>query len=93
MMRAGAWLWLLTIALVAVYFAIRWGAGITLESNILAMLPREGRDTAAQSVQDKLADTLSRRVVFLVGDSSPQKRPPPHTNCRLCSSIPASWLR
>ena len=73
MMRIGAWLWLCVIVVVAGYLAFRLATGIALESNILALLPRTERDAAAQSVQDNIADTFSRRVVFLVGDRAPDK--------------------
>lgn len=73
MMRKGAWLWLLAIAITASYLAFRLATGITLESSILALLPRAERDAAAQSVQDRIAESFSRRVVFLVGDASPAK--------------------
>ncbi len=73
MMRHGAWLWLLAILIAAVYLSFRAATGIVLESNILALLPRAERDAAAQSVQDRIAESFSRRVIFLVGDASPGK--------------------
>jgi predicted exporter len=73
MMRRGAWLWLLAILLTAAYLVFRIATGITLESSILALLPRAERDAAAQSVQDRIAESFSRRVVFLVGDAAPAK--------------------
>src|ERR1700761_5905263 len=73
MMRHGAWLWLLVIAIAAAYLSFRAATGIVLESNILALLPRAERDAAAQSVQDRIAQSFSRRAIFLVGDASPAK--------------------
>jgi len=73
MSRTGAWLWLAVVIAAAIYLAFRVAGGIALDSNILALLPRAERDAAAQNVQDKIADSFSRRVVFLVGDASPDK--------------------
>jgi predicted exporter len=73
MMRYGAWLWLLVIVIAAIYLSFRAVTGIVLESNILALLPRAERDAAAQNVQDRIAESFSRRVIFLVGDASPGK--------------------
>ncbi len=73
MMRYGAWLWLLVIVIAAIYLSFRAVTGIVLESNILALLPRAERDAAAQNVQDRIAESFSRRVIFLVGDASPEK--------------------
>lgn len=73
MKRFGAWIWLAVIIAAAIYLAVRAAGGITLDSNILALLPRAERDAAAQNVQDKIANSFSRRVVFLIGDASPAK--------------------
>ena len=73
MTRFAAWLWLAVIALAAGYLCFRLASGIALDSNILALLPRAERDAGAQSIQDKLTDSFSRRVAFLVGDVSPDK--------------------
>jgi predicted exporter len=63
MSRVGAWLWLVVVAATAIYLAVRVADGITLDSNILALLPHAERDAAAQSIQDRIADSFSRRVV------------------------------
>ncbi|HEX4081048.1 MAG TPA: hypothetical protein VHX61_19465 [Rhizomicrobium sp.] len=68
MKRAGAWLWLAAVALAATWLLMRLSAGISLQSNILALLPPTERDAVAQNIQDRIAATYSRRVVFLVGD-------------------------
>jgi predicted exporter len=73
MKRPGAWLWLAVLVLAFGYLALRASAGITLQSNILALLPPTERDAAAQSIQDRIANAFSRRVVFLVGDVEPSK--------------------
>ena len=65
--------WLAVVLLAALYLAIRLAGGIALESNILALLPREARNPSEQSVQDRVANAFSHRVVFLVGDRSSAK--------------------
>jgi predicted exporter len=73
MKRAAPWLWLLAVALVVLYLGLRLYSGITLQSNILALLPRAERDETAQRIQDGIANSFSRRVVFLVGNNNPAK--------------------
>jgi predicted exporter len=70
MRRNAPLIWLAVVVAAALFLAFRLAGGATVESNILALLPRGERDTAAQSAQDKIASQLSRRVVFLVGDAS-----------------------
>ncbi|MGD0144008.1 MAG: hypothetical protein ABSC92_12680 [Rhizomicrobium sp.] len=73
MKRLGAWLWLALLVVALGYLAFRIASGITLQSNILALLPPTERDAAAQNIQDRIAGVFSRRVVFLVGDADPTK--------------------
>ena len=73
MKRYGAWLWFAIIVLTAAYLILRLAAGITFQSNILALLPPTERDATAQNVQDRIANAFSRHVVFLVGDTDPTK--------------------
>lgn len=73
MKRAGPLIWLAAVIIVAVYLCFRLAGGIALESDILALLPRAERDASAQNVQDRIADAFSRRVVFLIGNKSPEK--------------------
>jgi predicted exporter len=73
MKRLGAWLWLAVLVMALGYLALRLAAGISLQSNILALLPPTERDPAAQNIQDRIANVFSRRVVFLVGDTDPVK--------------------
>lgn len=70
MRRSAAWLWLAVVLAASIFLAVKAAQGIALDSNILALLPRAERDAGAQSVQDRIAQAFSRRVVFLVGDSS-----------------------
>ncbi len=73
MSRRGAWLWLAVVVLAGFYLLVRLAGGITLQSNILALLPPTERDATAQNVQDRIATAFSRRIVFLVGHRDPAK--------------------
>ncbi len=73
MKRYGALLWLAVVVAAAIYLASRAVSGITLDSNILALLPHAERDAAAQGTLDRIAASFSRRVVFLIGDVSGPK--------------------
>jgi predicted exporter len=68
-----AWVWLAVLIAALAFLALRWTSGITLQSNILALLPPTERDAAAQNIQDRIANVFSRRIVFLVGDADPAK--------------------
>jgi predicted exporter len=43
--------------------------GMPLETDIMALLPREEQDGAIQAAKDKMAETLAKRVVVMVGHS------------------------
>jgi predicted exporter len=68
-----AFLWLVAVIAGAAYLCLRFATGIRLESNILALLPRDERNSSVQAIQDRLASSLSRRVGFLVGSTSPEQ--------------------
>ncbi|POZ61115.1 MMPL family transporter [Chromobacterium alticapitis] len=69
--RAQRWLaagWLALLLLVAGHNGWLWlGGGARLETDILAMLPQNRQDAAAQDATRQLADSASRRVVVLLG--------------------------
>jgi predicted exporter len=71
MKNAGAVLWLLVVVLVVAYLGFRFVSGLNLQSSILALLPNSQRDENAQRIQDRIAATISRRVVILVGRQNP----------------------
>jgi predicted exporter len=71
MSRYGAWIWFAIVMLAAGYLLLRLASGITLQSNILALLPPTERDATAQKVQDRIAKAFSKRIVFLVGHHNP----------------------
>jgi predicted exporter len=59
-----ALLWLLVVLAAAFLGAIH---GLRLDSDIMALLPREDRDPALQEAKDRMAQVLAGRVVILVG--------------------------
>ncbi|KMN49132.1 hypothetical protein VL04_21325 [Chromobacterium violaceum] len=69
--RAQRWLaacWLAMLLLAAGHNGWLWlGGGARLETDILAMLPQNRQDAAAQDATRQLADAASRRVVVLLG--------------------------
>jgi predicted exporter len=71
--RVGAIVWMLAIVAAVAYLGMRLASGVTLESNILALLPRQERDASVQRASDRLANSLSQRFGFLVGSRSPEK--------------------
>jgi predicted exporter len=73
MNRTLPWLWASLVALVFLYAVVRAVLGISLQSNILALLPQTERDVTVQRIQDGIAKSFSRRVVFLIGHANPTK--------------------
>jgi predicted exporter len=73
MRRVGAIIWILAILAAAGYLGTRLASGVTLESNILALLPRQEGDAAVQRASDRLANAMARRFAFLVGSHSPEQ--------------------
>ncbi len=68
--RLAALLWLATVLAGAVYLAAHVRAGLPLKTDLMALLPREERDSPAQQARDGVTRALSRRVLVLVGGSS-----------------------
>lgn len=67
MRKTLALLWLVLVVAAGVHVATIVRAGLPLETDIMALLPREERDPAVQTAKDRIAETLARRVVVLVG--------------------------
>lgn len=66
--RTLAWVWLVVVLAVGGHTAwLYFGGHLSIDTNILAMLPQNQRDPALQKVTDKLTDAASRRIVVLVG--------------------------
>lgn len=62
-----ALLWLAVVLAAGVHVETVARSGLPLETDIMALLPREERDPAVQAAKDRMAETLARRVVVLVG--------------------------
>jgi predicted exporter len=67
MRKIFAVLWLALVLLAGGH--VIWAArdGLPLDSDLMALLPREERDPAVQHAKDRMAETLSRRLVVMVG--------------------------
>ncbi len=63
-----AYVWLAVVLAVLGHNVWLWtGARLQLDTDVLAMLPRDERDATVQNVTRKLTDSASRRIVVLVG--------------------------
>jgi predicted exporter len=61
-------IWLAVVVLLGVHLAWRVHQGLTFRTDLMALLPRDEADPALQRVNDRVAQSLSQRVAFLVGD-------------------------
>lgn len=64
---AAALLWLLIVTTAGVMLLVKTAAGLTFQSDLMALVPREERNPALAAASDKVYATLSRQVVVLVG--------------------------
>ena len=73
--RGGALVWVLLLAALAAWLAIRASGEPVINANLMAMLPSVDRDPVAEDAADKFRQRFERRVVVLVGaaDSSEAK--------------------
>lgn len=68
-----ALLWLIVmVSLIAMLVSQLTSKSLPIETNIMALLPKNQQDPRAQLAFDKVAATMSDKVVFLVGSASPQ---------------------
>lgn len=65
--RFAALAWLAFVVVAGGYLAWRIGHGLPIETDLMALLPRESRDSVAQEARDAVSRALSRRVLVLVG--------------------------
>ena len=66
--RTLAWVWLAVVLAVGGHTAwLYFGSHLSIDTDVLAMLPQNQRDPALQKVTDKLTNAASRRIVVLVG--------------------------
>lgn len=67
MRKVLAVLWLVLVLAALAHVAWTARGGLPLDSDLMALLPREERDPAVQRAKDRMAETLSRRAVVMVG--------------------------
>jgi predicted exporter len=66
-MRVAAGLWLVIVMAAALYLGLRLHDGLVFRTDLLALLPREAQDPAAQHANDVVTAALSRQVMVMVG--------------------------
>ena len=69
MNRVFALLWLAVVLVAGGYLAWRIDAGLSFRTDLMALLPTDQQDAAAQRTQESVMAALSRQIVLLVGDS------------------------
>jgi predicted exporter len=62
--------WLATVVAAAIFLAWHIRRGLPLDTDLMALLPREGQGSAAQKARDAVSRTLARRILVLVGHAS-----------------------
>ena len=68
MRRAMAMAWLVVVVLLGLHLVWRIHQGLVFRTDLMALLPRDEANPALQQVNDRVAQSLSRRVAVLVGD-------------------------
>ncbi len=71
MIRAAALLWLILVVAAALHVGAATLRGLPLQTDLMALLPREDRDPVVQRAKDVANAALSRRVLLLVGHAEP----------------------
>ena len=69
MNRFFALLWLAVVLVAGSYLGWRIDAGLSFRTDLMALLPTDQQDAAAQRTQESVMAALSRQIVLLVGDS------------------------
>src|SRR5262249_13765261 len=62
--------WLAIVVAAAVFLTWHFYRGLPLDTDLIALLPREGQESAAQKARDAVSRTLTRRILVLVGHTS-----------------------
>ena len=70
MSRIAALCWLVVVLAAAIHVAVVASRGLPLQTDLMALLPREDRDPVVQRAKDAVAAAVSQRVVILVGHDS-----------------------
>ncbi|CAA7627917.1 conserved membrane hypothetical protein [Candidatus Terasakiella magnetica] len=90
MRRVLALVWLLLVLGMGGHVASVARGGLPLQSDLMALLPREDQDPALQAAKDKVARSLADRVVVLIGH--PERRAARAEAERLRQSLVAAGL-
>ena len=59
--------WLLLVAVAALYLLLRLYHGVEFQTDLLALLPQEEQDATVQRAKEKVSALLGQRIVMLVG--------------------------
>ena len=62
--------WLAIVVAAAGFLTWQFYRGLPLDTDLMALLPREGQESAAQKARDAVSRTLTRRILVLVGHAS-----------------------
>jgi len=65
--------WTVLVAGLLAHQVSLWAGGLPVDTDVLALLPRDERDEGAQAALARLAERASRRVVVLVGSLEPER--------------------
>ncbi len=63
--------WLVLVAAAAIHVGLTVHRGLPLQTDFMALLPREDRDPTVQQAKDAMLEAISQRIVILVGHSDP----------------------
>ena len=62
--------WLAIVVAAAVFLTWHFQRGLPLDTDLMALLPREGQASVAQKARDAVSRTLTRRILVLIGHTS-----------------------
>lgn len=65
--KALSWVWTAVVVALIGHQGWLWTGGMVVDTDVLALLPRDEQDSVAQSAMQRLADSASRRLVVLIG--------------------------
>ncbi len=65
--RAFALIWLVVVGVACGYLSLRLYDGLTFRTDLMALLPREEQNPALQRANDMVTESLSHRVLLLIG--------------------------
>lgn len=69
MSRLAAFVWLALVLAAALHVGMTFSRGLPIDSDIMALLPAEKLDPAVRQAEDSINNSLSRRIVVLLGSA------------------------